>query len=145
MKTQPQGGFLISRIHQVARQRFARILRAKGIRLNPRQGRIMFVLWREGALPITEISRRTSLGKSSLTDMLDRLERDGHVRRTRSAEDRRVVLIEPTARNTREQAVYVEASQEMARCFYEGFSRTEIERFERDLGRLLQNLTDREE
>jgi len=141
MKNQPQGGFLISRIHQAARGRFARILRAKGIRLNPRQGRIMFLLWREGALPISEISRRTSLGKSTLTAMLDRLERDGHARRVRSVEDRRVVLVEATARNAHDQAVFVAASEEMARHFYQGFSRAEIERFERDLARVLANLT----
>ncbi len=145
MKTQPQGGFLISRIHQAARQRFARILRARGIRLNPRQGRVMFLLWREGGLPITEISRRTSLGKSTLTDMLDRLERDGHLRRVRSVEDRRVVLVEPTARDASEQAVYVDASQEMSECFYAGFTSAEIQRFEQDLARVLGNLTEPKE
>jgi len=142
MKNQPQGGFLVSRIHQAARRRFARILRTKRIRLNPRQGRIMLLLWREGPLPITEISRRTSLGKSTLTAMLDRLERDGHVRRVRSEDDRRVILIEPTARNARAQAVFIEASEEMARRFYRGFSRAEIRRFEHDLSRILDNLAD---
>ena len=142
MKNQPQGGFLVSRIHQAARRHFARILRTKRIRLNPRQGRIMFLLWREGPLPITEISRRTSLGKSTLTAMLDRLERDGHVRRVRSEDDRRVILIEPTARNARAQAVFIEASEEMARRFYRGFSRAEIRRFEHDLSRILDNLAD---
>ena len=141
MKRQPQGGFLIGRIHQAGRQRFARILRAKGIRLNPQQGRILFLLWREGPLPITEIARRTSLGKSTLTAMLDRLERDGHLRRIRSGDDRRVILIEATAHSGRDQQVYAEASQAMARIFYAGFSPARIQRFERDLNLILDNLS----
>jgi DNA-binding MarR family transcriptional regulator len=141
VKQQRQGGFLIGRIHQAARRVFAALLVRHGIRLNPQQGRVLFVLWREGALPMGEIARRTSLGKSTLTSMIDRLERDGHLRRVSSGEDGRVVLIEPTARDAASQRQYVAASREMTALFYRGFSPTEIDRFEADLARILDNLT----
>ncbi len=140
MKRQRRGGFLIGRIHQTAGRVFARILRRQGVHLSPPQGRVLFVLWQEGAMPIAEIAGRTGLGKSTLTGMLDRLERDGHVRRARCTDDRRVVLIEPTARDPRSQAIFVAASEEMAAIFYEGFAAARIDRFEADLADILDNL-----
>lgn len=140
MKRQRRGGFLIGRIHQTAGRVFGHILRRRGIRLSPPQGRVMFGLWQDGAMSIAEISRRTSLGKSALTGMLDRLERDGHVRRVRSTTDRRVVLIEPTAGDERSQGLFVNASREMAAIFYGGFTGPEVDRLESDLARILDNL-----
>jgi len=43
-----QGGFLIAKIHQTAGRVFARMLRERGIQINPGQGRILFVLWKKG-------------------------------------------------------------------------------------------------
>jgi DNA-binding MarR family transcriptional regulator len=144
MKTR-QGGFLIGKIHRTAGRIFARMLRERGIEINPAQGRILFVLWQSGAMPATELARRTSLGKSTLTSMLDRLEAQGQVARVRSAEDRRQVRIELTAKNRAAQGVYDEVSREMARVFYRGFSREEISQFEQALERILKNLSADEE
>ena len=144
MKHQRRGGFLVGQIHQASGRAFARILRRNGIRLSPPQGRVLFGLWQDGAMSIADIAKRTGFGKSTLTGILDRLERDGHVRRVRSATDRRVILVEPTAQDTRSQAVYVRASEEMAPLYYEGFTPAEIDRFESDLARVLENLRRRE-
>lgn len=140
MKRQRQGGFLIGRVRQTAGRVFGRILRRHGIRLTPPQGRVLFGLWRDGAMPIAEIAGRTGLGKSTLTGLLDRLERDGYLRRVRSTADRRVILIEPTASDARSQAAFIRASQEMTEIFYDGFTGAEIDRFEADLARILTNL-----
>jgi DNA-binding MarR family transcriptional regulator len=140
MKRQRRGGFLVGRIHQAGARVFARILHRHGIRLSPPQGRVLFGLWQDGAMPISEIARRTGLGKPALTGMLDRLERDGHVRRVHSTEDRRIILVEPTARDRRSQAAFVAASEEMTSLFYEGFTGSEIDRLEADLARVLENL-----
>ncbi len=141
MRRQRRGGFLIGRIHQAGARVFARILRRHRVSLSPPQGRVLFGLWQDGPMPIAEISRRTGLGKPALTGMLDRLERDGYVRRVRSTEDRRVVLVEPTARDVRSQAVFAKASDEMAALFYDGFTASEVDRFEADLARILENLS----
>jgi MarR family transcriptional regulator, organic hydroperoxide resistance regulator len=140
VKKQRQGGFLISKIHQASARIFARILRENHVRLRPAQGRVMFVLWREGPMPITELCRRTSLGKSTLTGMLDRLERDGYARRVRSEEDRRVILIEAAARDAKSQRAFVKVSETMTAIFYRGFSDKRISRFEKDLAAILNNL-----
>jgi DNA-binding MarR family transcriptional regulator len=141
MKNQRQGGFLIARIHQLAGRVFTRKLKEYQIEINPAQGRIMFVLWRNDGISISELARRTSLEKSTLTSMLDRLEKAGHVTRTRSQEDRRKVLIERTEKDRSWQETYVQVSQEMTKLFYDGFSESEIDEFEQYLRRVLDNLT----
>ncbi len=141
MKRQRQGGFLIAKIHQVAGRVFARRLKEHGIvEINPAQGRIMFVLWREDGISINQLVKRTSLGKSTLTSMLDRLEASGYLRRVPSREDRRQILIHRTEKDKVFEGVYVRVSQEMTRLFYDGFSPTEIDRFEQCLQRILDNL-----
>ena len=140
MKNQRQGGFLIARIHQLAGRVFARKLKEYQIEINPAQGRIMFVLWRNDGISISELARRTSLEKSTLTSMLDRLEKAGHVTRTRSQEDRRKVLIKRTEKDRSWQETYIQVSQEMTKLFYDGFSESEIAEFEQYLRRVLDNL-----
>ena len=142
MKHQRQGGFLIAKIHQVAGRIFARKLKEHRIEgINPAQGRIMFVLWRQDGVPINELAKRTALGKSTLTSMLDRLEQAGYLVRVPSSKDRRQILIKRTDKDRALERVYVRASQEMTKLFYADFSPTEIDRFERDLQRILDNLT----
>ena len=145
MNSQQQSGFLISKIHHLGSRIFARMLKEYKIEINPAQGRIMFVLWQEDGLPISELARRTSLEKSTLTAMLDRLERMGYLRRVHSAEDRRQVLVERTEQDKSWQDIYVKVSQEMSALFYMGFSESEIDELDGYLRRLLANLEDRVE
>lgn len=140
MKPQRRGGFLIAKIHQHGGRIFARMLRARGIRLNPGQGRIMFALWQFGSMPIQELATRTSLTKSTLTSMLDGLERLGHLRRVADPDDRRRIIIQLTAGHRSLHALYEKVSAEMTSLFYDGFSEAAIDRFEQDLQRILDNL-----
>ena len=146
MKRQRQGGFLIAKIHQVAGRIFARKLKQHGIdEINPAQGRIMFVLWRKDGISINELAKRTSLKKSTLTSMLDRLEATGHLERVPSRSDRRQILIQRTEKDKALEDVYIAASQDMTKLFYDGFTPAEVSRFERDLRRILENLNEFEE
>jgi len=136
-----QGGFLVSKIHHLSGRIFGRMLKDHDVEINPAQGRILFVLWKEDGVPIRELARRTSLGKSTLTSMLDRLEESGYVVRERSQTDRRVILVRRTDKDRAMQATYERVSREMTDLYYRGFSESEIDRLERDLERLLDNLT----
>ena len=53
-----------------------------------------------GALSLSELGARMSAKSSTITGIVDRMERDGLVERRRSDVDRRVVHLEPTARGT---------------------------------------------
>lgn len=136
-----QGGFLISKIHQLAGRIFARKLKDHRIReINPAQGRVLFALWQQDTIPIQELAKRTALGKSTLTRMLDRLEETGHIVRVFPEEDRRKILIRLTDENKRMKAAYEKVSADMTGLFYEGFDSQEIELFEAFLQRIFDNL-----
>ena len=142
MKRQRQAGFLIAKIHQLSGRILTRKLKEHNIEeLNPAQGRIMFVLWRHDGIPINELARRTSLGKSTLTSMLDRLEKSGFLIRVPSPKDRRQILIKRTQKDKTFQKKYIRVSQEMSEIFYKGYSAKEIDEFEQHLRRILDNLT----
>ena len=136
-----RGGFLISQIKQVQGRVFEKILAGSGIdEFNGAQGRILYVLWQEDSLPIVEISRRTGLAKTTLTSMLDRLEKSGFLTRTPSKGDRRQFIIQLTQKAWDLSLQYNKVSDEMGELFYAGFTNDEIEGFENMLNRILKNL-----
>ena len=61
--------------------------------LTPSQFEILTVLSEEGAIPLNRLSERLCCACSNVTGIVDRLERDGLVKRERSREDRRVILL----------------------------------------------------
>ena len=58
---------------------------------------VMLVLWERDGVPLKEIGERLHLDSGTLTPLLKRLEQAGLVKRTRSTEDERQVLIGLTA------------------------------------------------
>ena len=140
-----QGGFLIAKIHHLAGRIFSRLLKEHGIELNAAQGRIMFVLWQQDSMPISVLAKRTSLGKSTLTSMLDRLVVSGHIIREHSTRDRREILIRRTAADRELERTYHRVSKAMTGIFYTGLSDAKIADFEATLETILGNLVDHEE
>ena len=53
------------------------------------------VLMRDGAMSAKALGQRLGMHPATMTGILDKLEKSGWVRRERSPEDRRVVLIQP--------------------------------------------------
>src|SRR6201981_853252 len=58
---------------------------------------VMLVLWERDRVAGTEIGARLHLDSGTLTPLLKRLEQAGLIKRTRSSEDERQVLIDLTA------------------------------------------------
>jgi len=140
MKLQSQGGFLIAKIHQLSGRIFSKLLKKHQIDINPAQGRIMFVLWREDNIPIQELAIKTSLSKTTLTSMLDRLEIMGYITRVPSNEDRRKICIKLTEKDKSLHEKYRQVSLEMTELFYQGLSNDEIDLFEKQLEKTYKNL-----
>jgi len=136
------GGFLIGKIKQIQGRVFEKLLSEHKIdQFNGAQGRILFVLWEDDNIPISRLSEKTGLAKTTLTGMLDRLETSGHIRRVFDSKDRRTVkiMLTETAKSMKSQ--YDEVSMRMNEIFYRGFSDKEILGFEKKLIRILKNLT----
>lgn len=142
MIQQKQGGFLITKIHHLGGRIFSKKLKKYGIEIGPGQGRIIFALWHEDGIPISELAKRTALGKSTLTDLLDRLVDAGLLVRENHSSDRRVTLIRLTDSARKMQDKYEQVSKEMTDLFYQEFTSDEIDNFEAYLHRLLANLED---
>ena len=141
-----RGGFLIAKIHQLSGRVFARKLKEEGVHeINPSQGRILFALWEQDNIPITELSHRTQLEKSTLTSMLNRLEREGFVERVRSTDDKRKICIRRTKKDKAFQKSYLEITDSMAKLIYQGRSADEVNQFEEFLTKVLENLEEYEE
>jgi MarR family transcriptional regulator, organic hydroperoxide resistance regulator len=62
---------------------------------------VMVVLWDEGPATVNGLGERLRLDSGTLSPLLKRLEANGLINRTRSAEDERSVIVEATARGRR--------------------------------------------
>jgi DNA-binding MarR family transcriptional regulator len=97
-------------------------------------------LWEEDGIPITELSEKTGLAKTTLTSMLDRLEASDHIKRERDSANRKIVRIVLTKNAKKLKSRYDEVSALMSEIFYRGFSDNEIKKFEKALDKVLNNL-----
>lgn len=86
---------------QVMRQVFQTEL--KKIGLTVPQGRILKILFTKGSLSLVEISKEMECSMSTLSGIIDRLERLDLVKRNRDQSDRRVVHIELSEKSKKMQ------------------------------------------
>lgn len=139
MKT--YGGFFAARTHQLCGRVFDKLLRKNDVdAFNEAQSRILCVLWEYGQLSISEIGKYTSLAKTTLTGMLDRMERNGLVGRTPDKRDHRQTFVTATEKAKKYRDKYNQTSDQMNAIFYNGFSESEIKQFEDTLERIIHNL-----
>ncbi|MBN2879311.1 MAG: MarR family transcriptional regulator [Clostridia bacterium] len=144
MKTK-NGGYLVSQIKYLQSRAFSRMLSKSGIEeFNGAQGRILFVLWQQDNISIAELSQKTKLSKNALTSMLDRMESKKLIKRESDEKDRRKIRILLTSGAQALEAQYKKVSEEMTEVFYSGFTDDEIDQFENQLKRIIDNL-DRKE
>lgn len=135
------GGFQISKIKQLGDRVFEKILTAQGIEaFNGAQGRILYVLWQEDGVPIKTIAERCGLAITSLTTMLERMEKSGLIIRQQDSGDKRKTLIFLTDKAKTLKEDYDAVSDRMSTIFYQGFTEEEIRNFEEHLERIRLNL-----
>lgn len=136
-------GFLITQIKQVQGRVFQRLLEDCGIdAFNGAQGHILYVLWQEDGVPITELVRKTGLAKNTLTAMLARMESQGLVTREAGPRDRRQVVVSLTERARGLWVPYEQVSQQMNEVFYRGLTQEDASLLDGLLDKVLGNLTE---
>jgi mobile rSAM pair MarR family regulator len=135
------GGFLVTKVKQLSDRVFEKILNEKKIdAFNGAQGRILYVLWQKDGISIKTLSEQCGLAITSLTSMLERMEKQGLLRRENDEKDRRKTLLFLTERAYTLREDYEAVSARMGTIFYEGFNEEEIRLFESFLRRVLDNL-----
>ena len=140
-----KGGTLLSQVHQVCGRVWNKILRENNMAdLEGARGRIIFALWGKDGVPIKTLCEKTSLDKSTLTGIIDRLERDGYIERKPSQTDKRSTLICLTGKEQEFAKHIQKVSNQMNKIFYKGFSDEEIMQFDSMLERILVNCKEAE-
>ena len=125
------GGFLVTKIKQLGDRIFERILLKKGI--DAFNGA-------EDGVPIKTVSEKCGLAITSLTTMLERMEKSGLIRREQDQQDKRKTLLYLTEKAHKLKVDYDDVSAGMGRIYYKGFSENEIVQFESYLERIQKNL-----
>ena len=140
------GGFLITKIKQLGDRIFEKVLSENNVdAFNGAQGRILFVLWQGDGIPIKALSDRCGLAITSLTTMLDRMEKQGLITRTQDNSDKRKTLLILTDKARSLKTAYDAVSVKMGEIYYKVFSEEEIRSFESYLDRIIMNLEGWEE
>ncbi|MDR0307846.1 MAG: MarR family transcriptional regulator [Chitinispirillales bacterium] len=130
----------MSQIGRLSSRTWERLLKEYDIdAFNGAQGKILYVLWEHEKLTITDIARLTSLAKTTLTGMLDRMEADGLVRRIPDKINRRRIFVSVTEKTKEYRKKYGQISDDMNGICYRGFTEAEIVNFENQLRRMLKN------
>lgn len=136
-----RAGSLITQVKQISARIFEKILLNHNIDdFNGAQGHILFVLWQENNLSLKEVSLKTGLATTTLTSMVDRMEKLDLVKRKIDSNDRRKVHLCLTNKAKKLEHDYRVVSDEMMNIFYEGFSESDILKFELFLDKILNNL-----
>lgn len=135
------GGFYITQIKQLQSRIFERLLAENDIAISSGQGRILFVLWKNDNLTISEISQKTSLAKNTVSIVVDGMVQKGILARNINPENRRQTIISLTDNAKKMKNKYEAVSQQMNSLFYQGFSEQERNEFESYLARILDTLT----
>ena len=136
-----RGGFYITQIKQRQERIFERLLRENGIEISGGQGRILFVLWKNDHLTISEISRETSLAKNTVSIIVDGMVQKDILERNINPDNRRQTIISLTEYAKNLQEKYEQVSQEMNHLFYQGFTEAERETCEKYLERKIEKHT----
>lgn len=135
------GGTLVSQIKQLQDRVFNRILKEEGIyEFNGQQGRILFSLWKDEKLSLIELSKRTSLAKTTLSTMIDRMRKNGLVIVEESKEDKRNLVIYLSDKTLALEDKINNATKRITDIFYKDFSEKEANELDRLLIKIKENL-----
>lgn len=108
--------------------------------LHPTDYKTLGILERLGPMSAGAIARHSGLATASVTNLIDRLERKGFVRRTRDPSDRRRVLVEPALdRVAASRGLFASTRKSLARLF-ERYSSRELAVIADFLGRNAERL-----
>jgi DNA-binding MarR family transcriptional regulator len=84
--------------------------------------RVMFCVWVGGELEPRDIARLSGLSRAAVSSVLNTLERDGLVERTRESHDRRLVTVRLTPDGERRLIAAYAAQNRVEQSFFAGLS-----------------------
>jgi MarR family transcriptional regulator, organic hydroperoxide resistance regulator len=113
--------------------------RARKFGLTIKGMRVMVALLERSVLRVGDLSELVAVDQSTLSHLLRRMEGDGHLRRTRRAEDNRSVEVELTPQGQKIARKCLEISLQLESVLLHGLSAAEIAVLRRQLARMCAN------
>lgn len=110
-----------------------KVLLENGMTITPGQMTVLYALYKGDGIPITELSKKVFLDNSTLTGLLDRLEKQNLVVRTATAEDRRCYYIYLTAKAREIEPAVLAAMAKVEATMTTGCSEAEVAAFRKML------------
>ena len=99
--------------------------------------RVMFCVWVSDVLEPRDIARLSGLSRAAVSSVLNTLERDGLVERSRESDDRRLVTVRLTARGERGVVEAYERQNRLEQQFFATLDPAELEAATEALAALL--------
>jgi len=125
--------FLISKVYQKLITKLQKSFSESGIDVTPIQVMLLFFLQQNEGLSLTQISQGLMLENPTVTGLIDRLEKSGHVKRSDHPNDRRVYLIHLTEKGNKVAKKALPIVKKLNEQIKEGYSKDEIEDFKKVL------------
>jgi DNA-binding MarR family transcriptional regulator len=133
--------YLIFTAQQKLRTYLSNTMIMENVRVTPAQAGILFLLAEKDGMTMSELSRILSIDNSTITGLVDRLEKSGLVRRNTSLNDRRTlhVYISPEGKQEMDKArsIVMRVNREIK----DGFTEEELEAFKKILQSFSQRFT----
>lgn len=125
-------GYLINLLSRILVSDYLR--RIEGTGIAPAQAYVLGELWDEQPLPQVELARRLEIGKATIGQTINRLEQQKLIRRFRSSEDKRLMMIALTERGRDLQGPLESAAIEQLDMLRRRYGETELEELRKKLG-----------
>lgn len=131
---------LLAKAEQKHFQFTKRLLDEKGLGITPGQLIVLYTLYKKDGLSITDLGKRSFLDNSTLTGLIDRMERLNLLSRVDVPGDRRAfsIFLTPEALAIREEATQIMES--VANTMLAGCSASEIKSFQKVLHNIFNKL-----
>ncbi|MEX2138779.1 MAG: MarR family transcriptional regulator [Pirellulales bacterium] len=107
-----------------------------------RQAQVLWLLAHEGSLSQTDLAERMRIEPPTLVGILDRMEREGWIRRESDDQDRRRKFVAPLAKAKPVWSKIIACSDKIRARGNEGLSDDDQQLLKRLLDRIIENLSD---
>ncbi len=132
--------YLVSRASLLMTSTLKKTFAAAGIKdVRPAYLVVLWCLWQEDERKMIELARCAGLEPSTMTGLLDRMERDGFVLRRPDPKDRRAMLICLTDKGSDARETAIRLLDETLSILFAGISEEEIDTTSEVLRRIITN------
>jgi len=132
--------YLISRVSLVVTAALKKEFASSGVgQVKPAYLGVLMSLWQEDGLKVIELGKKAGLEPSTMTGLLDRMERDELLARAPDANDRRVLRIYLTKAGRQVREPVLKVVDRVLSKIFAGISEDDIDQAKQLLRRVLAN------